>query len=97
MTYRALHFGAAAGEPGADVGASPYIHPATGARANEAGVAARMILHIQDLDFQRLNASTPAARTAAEQAEHKYLDLLSVMRDLTRHYGSGVAYLPENG
>jgi hypothetical protein len=97
QTYRALHIGAGVGEGGADVGASTLVHPATGSAANEAGIAARMLLHVADLDYQRQNAATPQARTAAEQAEHKYLDLLNVMRELTRWFGSGYAALPDNG
>jgi hypothetical protein len=97
ITYRALHFGAGAGEGGADVGASALVHPSTRATANEAGIAARMIHHLADLDYQRQNAGTPQLRTAAEQAERRYLDLIHVMRDLNTQFGSGRSNLPENG
>ncbi|MEI8258508.1 MAG: hypothetical protein WCJ30_22775, partial [Deltaproteobacteria bacterium] len=91
QTFRALHFGTAAGEPGADVGSSPIIHASTGATANEAGIGARMLLHLADLDFQRLHGANTAIQTAAEQAQHKYMDLIYVMRFLTQTYGSGQA------
>jgi hypothetical protein len=88
-TFRALHFGTATGEPGASVGPSPLVHTSTGAVANEAGVAARMLLHVRDLDAARLAATTPAAAAPIETQERQYIDLLHVMRELTRWFGTG--------
>ncbi|MFO0628801.1 MAG: hypothetical protein U0325_24720 [Polyangiales bacterium] len=87
QVFRAQHLGAAAGEPGADVGASALVHRATGMTANETGIAARMLLHAADLeaawrDAQRARDAAGAARW--ESALRRYLDLLRVMRDLTR-------------
>jgi hypothetical protein len=85
-TYRALHFGAAVGEPGALVGASALVHPTTGAPANEAGIAARMLLHAQDLDFARTQATARGDATTAAQIESReraYLTVLATLHWLT--------------
>ncbi len=96
-TFRALHFGANTGEPGASVGASAFVHPATGAVANEAGVAARMILHMQDMEALRQHAlatSNSAQANTIQTAEQAYEDLLHVMRRMTQIFGSGHIVLP---
>lgn len=92
QTFRALHVGAGRGEPGADVGASALVHPATSAVANEAGISARMLLHAADIDALRLQAiarGDAVQSRALETEERGYLDLLHVMRRLTAIYGSG--------
>ena len=86
QVFRAQHFGAARGEPGASVGASSLVHRATGMTANEAGIAARMLLHARDLEAawreaERMGDTPAAARWEAEL--RRYVDLLRVMRDLT--------------
>lgn len=86
QVFRAQHFGAARGEPGAAVGASSLVHRATGATANEAGVAARMLLHARDLEAAWREAERGGDPTAAARWEselRRYVDLLRVMRDLT--------------
>ncbi len=92
VTFRALHVGTAAGEAGADVGASAIVHPATMAPASEAGIGARMILHLADIDALRLQArarNDAAQEAAYETEERRYIDLVQVMRRLTAIYGSG--------
>lgn len=91
-TYRALHFGTAAGESGADVGSSALLHPATGAVASEAGIGARMILHLRDLEALRqraLTARDTALAASLETDERRYLDLVHVVRRLTAIFGTG--------
>nr|MBK7065357.1 hypothetical protein [Deltaproteobacteria bacterium] len=93
-TYRALHFGTGAGEPGADVGASATVHAATGAAADEAGIGARMILRLRDLDALRLRAreAGDAARAAALETQlRQYVDLVHVLRRLTARFGTGTS------
>ena len=92
VTYRSLHVGTAPGEPGADVGPSVTVHPATGRAASEAGIGARMLLRLTDLDALRLQAlARNDAATAAtlRTEEQRYLDLLHVMRRLTAEFGTG--------
>ncbi len=94
QTYRALHFDCKSG-PGAGVGCSNAVHPGGG--ANEAGVAARMILHAQDLEAvrqQKIAANDTSGAAELELQLTKYLDLLNVMRDLTKAFGSGTSQLP---
>jgi hypothetical protein len=103
QTYRALHFSAKPGAPGEKVGASRLLHasvldkdgkPTT---ADEAGVAARMILHVNDLEVLRQQAIANKMGDRAadiETAERKYIDLLNVMRDMTSYMGHGVSKLP---
>jgi hypothetical protein len=96
-TYRALHFGTAAGEPGAAVGASALIHASTGAVATEAGIAARMLLHVRDLDAERTQAIASGNTTRAnaiEQAERQYLNVLDTVRYFTHQYGNGSIWIP---
>ena len=92
-TYRALHFGAGAGEPGADVGASATTHASNGGTAaNEAGVGARMLLHVADLDTLRLAAARrgdTATAATLQTEEQRYIDLLHIMRRLTSYFGTG--------
>ncbi len=93
QTYRALHIGCGVGEPGESVGCSEYVH-ASAPIAKEAGVAARMILHINDMETIRQKAITDTDMAAAaliETQEKKYLDLLNVMRDLTQTFGHGLS------
>ncbi len=93
VTYRALHQGCGAAEGGATVGCSTMAHPGGGTA--EAGVAARMIQHLQDIDALRLASAGNAAKAAElEQQEHQYLDLINIMRDLTKIFGHGNALLP---
>ena len=63
------------------MGRSQLVHLETGATADEAGIAARMLLHVRDLDTARA--------TAIETEERKYLDLINVMRALTAIFGTG--------
>ena len=93
-TYRALHISTVAGASGADVGSSALLHAATGAVADEAGIAARMLLHVADLDHQRTAGATTAIQTTAEAAEHQYIDLIQIMRNLTQQFGQGQYDLP---
>ena len=93
-TYRALHFGTRAGEPGADVGASMLVHAATGAAADEAGVGARMVLRLRDLDALRLRAQAAGedARAAVLETQlRQYIDLVHVLRRLTSRFGTGTS------
>ncbi len=98
QTFRALHMGTGAGDVGEKVGGSPYVHPATGKVAEEAGIAARMILHLQDIDALRNKAiadNKPAEAAQLELQEHKYLDLVNSLRELTVYLGNGKAAWPE--
>jgi hypothetical protein len=89
-TYRAMHMGCGAGEPGVSVGCST-----TTPGQNEAGVAARMIQHIKDIDTKRLAAAaTPATQAALELQERQYLDLINVMRNMTQSFGHGISTTP---
>ncbi len=93
-TYRALHFSALPGATGADVGSSATLHAATGAVADEAGVAARMILRLRDLDALRTRAIAQHQDTLATSLETQlraYIDVIHVMRRLTSIYGTGTA------
>jgi hypothetical protein len=98
QTYRALHIGTAAGEGGYTIGPSAYVHATTNTTATESGVAARMLLHIQDIDTLRkaavLKNDTATAQTLETQ-ERKYLDLINVMRDLTKTLGQGYSASPQ--
>ncbi|MFO0605835.1 MAG: hypothetical protein U0324_21810 [Polyangiales bacterium] len=92
VTYRALHVGTGPGESGADVGASALVHPSTGTAVGEAGIGARMLLRLADLDALRLQAlARNDASTAASlrTEEQRYLDLLHVVRRLTAVFGTG--------
>lgn len=92
VTWRALHFGTEAGEAGRDVGASAQLHPATGQSANEAGIGARMLLHVRDLEAvrQAALAANDAPRAALVEAqERRYLDVMNLVRRLTARLGTG--------
>jgi hypothetical protein len=92
LTYRALHVGTAPGEPGADVGPSVTVHPATGRAASEAGIGARMLLRLADLDALRLQAlarNDNATAATLRTEEQRYIDLIHVMRRLTSVFGTG--------
>jgi hypothetical protein len=112
QTYRALHFSCSAQTSSAGacdpvtgactlsapgVGCSPYLHLASGKVSDEAGVAAKMLLHLQDLEQARQNALTAKDTATAgnlEQQERKYLDLVNVMRSLTVQFGHGISTTP---
>jgi hypothetical protein len=53
-----------------------------------------MLQHLQDLDALRLASVDPAKTADLEQQEHRYLDLISVMRDLTKAFGQGTSQTP---
>jgi hypothetical protein len=92
-TYRAMHFGCSAADAGSIVGCSTSTH--AGGGTAEAGVAARMIQHLQDIDAKRVAAAAnPTLAAQYEQQEHQYTDLINVMRDLTKMFGHGNALLP---
>jgi hypothetical protein len=84
ITYRALSVDATrSGLP--PVGASTYVHPSTGKVSSEAGVAARMILHLQDLETERQLAvagNKPAVAQAVATQEQAYLDIVRRLADL---------------
>ncbi len=93
-TYRALHFGTRAGEPGADVGASAMVHASIGTAADEAGIGARMVLRLRDLDAlrQRAREGGDEARAAALETQlRQYIDLVHVLRRLTSRFGTGTS------
>ena len=97
-TYRAMHIPCTRpGDTGNGVGCSGYVHPATGAVADEAGVAARMILHLNDMEAvrqQAIGAGDAEEAAAVGLQEQKYLDLVNVMRNMTLYFGHGYAALP---
>jgi hypothetical protein len=97
LTYRAVHVGTGANEAGAVVGPSSYVHPETGTVANEAGVAAKMLLHLRDIEAlrqQALKTGDTATATSLQTQEQKYLDLVNVSRDLTKYLGQGYIATP---
>ena len=88
-TYRAFHIGTLPGEEGAGVGASRLVHAETNSVAAEAGIAARVILHLRDLDVIR-TALAPTDRVASlriELAMHESLTRLDAIREALRVLG----------
>ena len=100
QTYVALHYDCTKADDAADVGCSQYSHPSIpggGGVSNEAGVGARMLLHLQDLEAVRQKAITAgdtATANSVEQQEHKYLDLVNTVRNLSKHFGYGDSQTP---
>ena len=87
ITYRAMHIPcgtATAKGPGYTVGCP--VH--NGVQVDEAGIAARMILHLKDLHVVAATDATVALQ------EQQYVDLLNVMRDMTSRFGHGDSALP---
>ena len=56
QTYVALHYDCTKADEAADVGCSATVHAATGAASVEAGVGARMLLHLADMEAVRQKA-----------------------------------------
>jgi hypothetical protein len=83
VTYKALRFpSTSASGPG--VGASRYVHPSGGA-STETGVAARMLLHLADLESTRQTAITnnnTALITRLQSQEQSYLQVVKALADL---------------
>jgi hypothetical protein len=101
QTYVAVHFDCTKADEGADVGCSPYNHPSAnngnGGTSNEAGVAARMLIHLKDMEAVRqkaLGANDTTTAQQVEQQERKYLDLINVVRNLTSFFGYGNSQTP---
>jgi hypothetical protein len=85
LTYHALHLGAGAGEPNADVGLS-----VRDTSRNESGIGARMLLHAQDLRTAMEAAAAGSPERAALSAQlQQYVDLVNIMRNLNRLYATG--------
>ncbi len=66
-------------------------------QVGEAGIGARMILHIQDMEtlrqFALMTNDQGSANSYALQ-EGQYLDLMNVMRSMTKQFGQGDSSLP---
>ena len=101
QTYVAVHFDCTKADEAKGVGCSQYVHPSlnggAGATSNEAGVSARMLLHLQDLEHSRqkaITANDTVTAQALEQQVRQYLDLVNVVRNVTKHFGSGTSQTP---
>jgi hypothetical protein len=97
QVYRAMHVGTGAGEPGANVGSSALIHPSSGTTADEAGIAARMVLHARDLETARTQAiarGNMSQANAIELAERQYLNVMDAVRYMTHVGGTGNIWIP---
>ena len=69
----------------------------TPGQPGEAGIGARMILHISDMETMRQYAiatSDEANAGILAQQEGQYLDLINVMRSMTQQFGQGNSSLP---
>jgi hypothetical protein len=63
----------------------------------EAGIGARMILHVQDMDTLRQFALATNDETNANAyalQENQYLDLMNIQRSMTFYFGHGYSSLP---
>jgi hypothetical protein len=98
QTYIAVHYDCTKADEAADVGCSQYAHPSlNGAVSTEAGIGARMLLHLQDLEAVRQKAITGGETTTAsavELQEHQYLDLVNTVRNVSKFFGYGDSQTP---
>jgi hypothetical protein len=98
QTYVALHYDCTKADEAADVGCSTTAHASlNGLTSNEAGVGARMLLHLQDMEAVRqkaIAANDTAKAQSVEQQERKYLDLVNTVRNLSKHFGYGDSQTP---
>jgi hypothetical protein len=100
QTYIAVHYDCKVADEGADVGCSQTVHPsiaANGGLSNEAGVGARILIHLQDMEFVRQKAITAgdtATASALQLQEKQYLDLANTVRNLSKHFGYGDSQTP---
>jgi hypothetical protein len=91
LRYRAVHYGQEPGNPQLDPGASPRELARAGVTPADAerGIAARMLLHANDLKRAWETAGTPELRARAEAELKQYIDLVNIVRHLNRQYAQG--------
>jgi hypothetical protein len=109
QTYVAIHYNCDPTTNGdaVSVGCSSYKHPSINGNgpngagtSNEAGIGARMLLHLADLEAVRQKAlptgssPDPTTATAIETQERQYLDLVNVVRSMSKAFGYGDSTTP---